>query len=601
MPSIGLGAYGAALAEAGFFLEVSRADGFRLEAFRDEAFLAAVFLLLPFLAVVFFFMRGNLHQESRRGQSRYDRRPESPTRRARRRGSTMENVKLAIRCSLALLAGLLLAVAPVAAAPKGRVVAALGSDTSTMDPHMHTERVGIIIQQHVFDTLLARDTKTWQPVPHLAESVTSVNPTTWELKLRRGVKFHNGEPFTAESVKFSFERVLNPDQKSPIRGNFTWVKSVDIVDDYTVRITTVKPYPLIQEILTFGNFAMLPPKYVKEKGDAHVARNPVGTGPFRFVEWKKGEQTTLEANEQYWKGAPAIKTLVFRVIPEPATQIAELLSGGVDLIRAVPPDQLSVIKSSKIARVTATKILRVVYLQMDGDARAAKTPLTDVRVRRAVNHAVNVDEIMQKILGGLAVRAPSGGSTLAFGTDATIKPYAYDIERAKKLLAEAGYPSGFEIALNTYSGSIVNVEQVAQAAMGYLGQAGIRVKPRHFADVGQYLANFRGSKLDGITMASWGYNSVFDSDAIFYTHFHTGEPYAYNTAKEMDTWLEEARSTVDAKKRREIYSRFQRFIVDQAYWVPMYAQYTIEAVSNKLNYEASSDEIMRIFAATWKD
>jgi peptide/nickel transport system substrate-binding protein len=130
---------------------------------------------------------------------------------------------------------------------------------------------------------------------------------------------------------------------------------------------------------------------------------------------------------------------------------------------------------------------------------------------------------------------------------------------------------------------------------------GIRVKLRHFADVGQYLATFRGSKLDGITMASWGYNSVFDSDALYYIHFHTGEPYTYNSTKELDQWLDEARSTVDPKKRREVYSRLERFIVDQAYWVPMYAQYTIEAVSNKLNYEASSDEIMRVFAATWKE
>jgi peptide/nickel transport system substrate-binding protein len=142
---------------------------------------------------------------------------------------------------------------------------------------------------------------------------------------------------------------------------------------------------------------------------------------------------------------------------------------------------------------------------------------------------------------------------------------------------------------------------VSQAIMGYLGNVGIKVKLRHFADVGQYLANFRGGKLDGMTLASWGYNSVFDSDAIFYTHFHTKEPYAYNTAKEMDTWLDEARSTVDPKKRRELYSRLQKFIVDQAYWVPTYAQYTIEAVSTKLNYEASSDEIMRVFAATWKE
>ena len=154
------------------------------------------------------------------------------------------------------------AAGSVAASPKGRVTVALASDTSTQDPHMHTERMGIIINQHIFDTLLARDTKTWQPIPHLAESVKNVNPTTWELKLRKGVKFHNGEPFNAESVKFSFDRVLNPEQKSPIRGNFTWVKSVDIVDEYTVRIVTDKPYPVIHETLTFGNFGMVPRKYV---------------------------------------------------------------------------------------------------------------------------------------------------------------------------------------------------------------------------------------------------------------------------------------------------------------------------------------------------
>jgi peptide/nickel transport system substrate-binding protein len=498
--------------------------------------------------------------------------------------------------ALALLTGV-----PAGAAPKGKITVALGSDTSTMDPHMHTERMGIIIHQHIYDTLLTRDTKTWQPVAHLAESVRSVTPTTWELRLRKNVKFHNGEPFTAESVKFSFERVLNPEQKSPIRGNFTWVKSIEVVDEHTVRITTEKPYPLIHEILTLGQFGMVPPRYVKEKGDAYFARNPVGTGPYRFVDWKKGERVALEANDQYWKGAPAVKSLTFRVIPETATQIAELLSGGVDIIRAVPPDQLPAIERSGVARVSATPILRVVFLQMDGDARAAKTPLTDARVRRAINHAVNIDEIMQKVLGGKAIRTPSGGSPLAFGTDTSIKGYAFDPERAKKLLAEAGLSGGFEITLNTYGGSVVNVEQVSQAIMGYLGNVGIKVKLRHFADVGQYLANFRGGKLDGMTLASWGYNSVFDSDAIFYTHFHTKEPYAYNTAKEMDTWLDEARSTVDPKKRRELYSRLQKFIVDQAYWVPTYAQYTIEAVSTKLNYEASSDEIMRVFAATWKE
>jgi len=212
-----------------------------------------------------------------------------------------------------------------------------------------------------------------------------------------------------------------------------------------------------------------------------------------------------------------------------------------------------------------------------------------------------VDEIVGKVLGGKAVRSPNGNNPMVFGYDPTTKPYAFDPAQAKKLLAEAGFPQGLELTLNTYTGSIVNVEQVAQAIQGYLSQAGVRTKVRHFTDVGQYLANFRGSKLDGMTLASWGYNSVFDTDAIYYIHFHTGQPYTYNSAKEMDDWLDEARATVDAKKRQDLYARFQRFIVEQAYWVPMYAQFTIEAASKKLNYEASSDEIMRVYAATWKD
>ena len=404
---------------------------------------------------------------------------------------------------------------------------------------------------------------------------------------------------SAEDVKYSFERVLDQKKKSPQYGNVRAIKEIRIVDPETIHIITDKPFPLLLERLVF--FPIVPKKHVEAVGDqAFGTTSPVGTGPWKFVEWKKDQLIRLEAFDQHWRGKPAFKHLVIRAIPEIATQIAELLSGGVDIIRAVPPDQIPAIERSGTARVTATKILRVVYLQLDGDGRAGKTPLTDVRVRRAINHAVNVDEIMQKVLGGKAVRTATGDNPMVFGYDGSIKPYAYDPAQARKLLAEAGYPSGLDLTLNTYAGSIVNVDQVAQAIMGYLGQVGVRVKPRHFADVGQYLANFRGSKLDGMTLASWGYNSVFDTDAIYYIHFHTGQPYAYNTSREMDQWLDDGRATVDPRQRQELYSRFQRFIVDQAYWVPMYAQFTIEAVSNKLVYEASSDEIMRVYSATWK-
>ena len=258
--------------------------------------------------------------------------------------------------------GLLLSIGSVAHAAKDRVVVAFGSNIPTLDPHMHSSRLAHIADYHLYDTLMYRSPKdNYKPGPGLATSLRSLNPTTWELKLRQGVKFHNGEPFNAESVKFTIDRVLDPATKSVTRGNFTWIKEVKVVDEYTVQILTAKPFPAAPEFLTLSY--IVPPKYLKSVGDEEFSKKPVGTGPYKFVEWRKAEHLIVEANPDYWKdspkGMPKIKTIVFRTIPETTTQIAELLSGGVDIIRNVPPDQIAVVKDSANARISATKILRV--------------------------------------------------------------------------------------------------------------------------------------------------------------------------------------------------------------------------------------------------
>jgi hypothetical protein len=176
----------------------------------------------------------------------------------------------------------------------------------------------------------------------MAESWRLVDELTWEFKLRHGVKFHNGEPFSAATVKYNVRRVMNPDQKSPQRGNIAWIDRVDIVDDYTVRLVTKEPHPIVPERLT--NFQMVPVVYSKEVGDTGFAKKPVGTGPYRLESWTKRQQIVLEANTEYWKGPPAVKTVIFRTLPETATQIDELLAGGVDIIRTVPPDQIALIE-----------------------------------------------------------------------------------------------------------------------------------------------------------------------------------------------------------------------------------------------------------------
>jgi peptide/nickel transport system substrate-binding protein len=502
-----------------------------------------------------------------------------------------------------VLSGLLLLVQTGEAA-KDRVVVAFGSNIPTLDPHMHSARLAHIADYHLYDTLLYRSPKgQYKPEPCLATSVKSLNPTTWELKLRQGVKFHNGEPFTAEAVKFTLERIIDPATKSVSRGNFSWIKEVKIVDDYTVQILTAKPFPAAPEFLTLAY--IMPPKYYQQVGPEEFSRKPVGTGPYRYVEWKKAEHLIVEANKDYWKGSPKgmpqIKTIVFRTIPETTTQIAELLSGGVDIIRNVPPDQISVVKDSPNARISATKILRVNSLLLDSAGRASNTPLTNQKVREAIAHAINVDEMLSQILGGYAERSAAGVNPLHFGFDPSVKPYPYDPERAKKLLAEAGYPNGFEITLNTYSGTITSMDQMADAITGYLGKVGIKVKRRHIEDVGTWTKSGQEGKMEGIQYYSWGSNSIFDADAILYALTYSKEALSYTKDPALDALLDEGRTQIDPKKRQEAYAKAQKLLHDKAYWIPINVQYTIEGVNKQLNYEAGSDEMMRVYGASWKN
>ena len=252
------------------------------------------------------------------------------------------------------------------AAPKGQIVNALSSDISTLDTQFHNIRVNYIVGWHLYDNLVYRDQKTMTIGPHLAESWRLIDDNTWEFKLRRGVKFDNGEPFNAECVKFTIERGQDP--KCPQRPQVSWIKEVKVIDDHTVRFITDKPYPVALERL--NNFQMLPAKWLKEKGTEYFTTHANGTGPYRLKEWKRGVHVILEAKEDYWKGAPAIKTIVFRPIKEIATQISELMTGGIDIVRDIPPDQISLVENSGIARISKAPTLRVVYLLFDADGRA---------------------------------------------------------------------------------------------------------------------------------------------------------------------------------------------------------------------------------------
>src|SRR5215813_15403114 len=196
-------------------------------------------------------------------------------------------------------------------APAATVVVAQGVDPTTLDPMNHQEAPATVLANNLFDGLLERD-QDLNIVPLLAESYQSVSPTIWEFKLRRGIRFQNGEPFDAESVKFSLERLIDPKLKLRGASAFTPLTHVEIVDLFTVRVHSKAGWPLLPAVLTTGQAAMLPPRYYREKEMPYLQKNPVGSGPFKFVRWVKDDRIELEANEQYWRGVPRIKRLVFK-------------------------------------------------------------------------------------------------------------------------------------------------------------------------------------------------------------------------------------------------------------------------------------------------
>jgi peptide/nickel transport system substrate-binding protein len=507
---------------------------------------------------------------------------------------------MVISLTIALSAAVGLATA-AQRTPKGQVVVALSTDVPTLDPHMHNVRVMLIVGWQLFDSLTARAPTTMKPVPHLAESWRLVDGLTWEFVLRQGVKFHNGEPFNADTVKYNLERLMNPEQKSPQRGNIAWLDRVDIVDDHSVRLMTKEPYLIVPEQLT--NFQMLPATYAMQVGDLEVARHPVGTGPYKFVSWTKGQQLVLEANTDYWKGPPAVKTVIFRAIPETTEQITGLLAGDVDIVRTVPPDQIPTIEASGTAYVSKNPILRVVYISFDclGRDSTSQTVLKDARVRQAIAHAIDVDAIIHHVLGGLAVRTATGVTPMHFGYDGDTVKYGYDPAKAKALLAEAGYVDGMQLNFHTYGGSIVSQRQVTDAIRGYLSQVGIQTDNRHFDDVGVFANHQQAGKLNDLILGSWGSYSIFDADMLLHPLFHRAEPFTYCTDPQLEALLEKERASLDQDLRKQLLQQAQRAIVNQAYWVPLYSQYEILGLSKRLNYQAAGDEIIRVFDVTWRE
>jgi peptide/nickel transport system substrate-binding protein len=510
-----------------------------------------------------------------------------------------------IALSLMVLLGFPLGVA---AAPAGKVLIAQGVDPTTLDTMNQQETPASNVARHIFEMLVDRD-QNLDLQPALATELPKlVAPTTWEIKLRRGVKFHNGEEFNADSAKFSLERLANPANK--LRGStpFGPIDRVEIVDPYTIRVHTKKPWPIFVKALAFPQAGMYPPKAYEGKDSAYISKNPIGTGPYKFVRWSKDEEIVLEANTAYWRGEPKIKTVVFRPIPDDAVRVAALQNGEIDLAVNIPPHLATPIdKHPRLFLSTAPSVrtIQLMYYTHQMDAQHKPTgpyqgPTADKRVRQAINAAVDVDEIIKNVLDGRGVRVATMLTEKHFGFDPQLKPIKQDLARTKKLLTEAGFPNGVDIVLNGPQGRYVRDKEVAEAVTGQLTKAGIRTTLRTH-EWGNYLNNMvYVHKAGPVWLIGWG-TPTYDAETVYVPLFRTGGVFVNYHNPDFDRMVDEAQTIMDDKKRLEQYHRINRLWVEDAAAMPLYQQLDLYGVSKRLQWKARGDEVLKAYEMALKD
>ena len=507
-----------------------------------------------------------------------------------------------------LLVLLLVAPAVAWAAPEGKVIIAQGVDPTTLDTMNQQETPASNLAAHIYDTLVERD-QNLKIVPALATELPRVvAPTVWEVKLRKGVKFHNGEDFDAESAKFSIERLSNPANK--LRGTtpFGPIDRVEIADPYTIRIHTKKPWPIMVNALTFNQASMYPPKAYAGKDTAYISKNPIGTGPYKFVRWSKDEEIVLEANTAYWRGAPRIKTVVFRPIPDDAVRVAALQNGEIDIAVNIPPHLAGIIdKHPKLFLSTAPSVrtIQLMYYthQMDAQHKPVgpyQGPVADKRVREAMNHAVDVDEIIKTVLDGKGVRVATMLTDKHFGFDPQLKPIKQDLGKTKKLLTEAGFPNGVDMVLNGPQGRYVRDKEVAEAIAGQLTKAGIRTTLRTH-EWGNYLNNMVYVHRAGpVWLIGWG-TPTYDAETVYVPLFRTGGVFVNYHNPDFDGLVDQAQTIMDEKKRLEQYHRINKLWVEDAAAMPLYQQLDLYGASKRLQWKARGDERIKAFDMGLKD
>lgn len=470
------------------------------------------------------------------------------------------------------------------------LVIAQGTDASTMDPYAHSETTTANILLQVYDALVRRN-PSMDIEPWLAESWQVITDTVIEFRLRGGVTFHNGEKFDSQTVKFSLERMVDPQRepKFPPYGRFNSIDHVDIVDDRTVRVVTNRPDPNLLAQLT--GLMIIPPQYIAEHGEAHFSRVPNGTGPYKFVRWDKpGGTVELEANDGYWRGSPSVRKLVFRAVPDGSDRVQGLHDGSIHLAANFPPLMRKQVEANPALSVVGTPSVGVIYMGINTHHPILKNK----KLRQAMAHAIDVRELIQEELSGCG--SPLAGPVYpqAFGVDPKIAPIAYDPALAKQLLAEAGYPDGVEVKLEVPDGRFTQDKEIAQRIGEQLAKVGIRLH----VDIQpwpQFISRFRNHEYDQMYYVGWG-NSTFDPDEVYRNAYIAPNPWNPTDFHhdDMAAMVMEASNILDVERRKELYRMACLIFRDELPWIPLFQQYDLYGLNKKWNWKPRMDEYIYV-------
>jgi len=425
-----------------------------------------------------------------------------------------------------------------------------------MDPGLSTDLYSQQVYSHVLEPLLQLD-PDGVPRPALAESWTvSADGRIWTFKLRPNVKFHDGSDFTGEDVKFTIDRILNPDTRSPQRGLLSQIASVEVADRNTVRITTRAAFVPIMTNLATAAY-ILPRGYHTRVG-RDFARRPVGTGPFKWVEWIVDERIVLEANPDYYGGRPAMERVQFRFIPEASVRLAELEAGGADLIAGVPAQDLRRLRVSLL--LDLQEVVGTNYRLM-GFNTSVK-PFDDVRVRQAIAHAIDKQKFVDVVWPGRGVVAEGPIPPTSWAYDERIRGLPFNLNRARQLMAESGHANGFD--MNYLITDREEERREVAVIIDQLKQINVNVK---------VTAVEFPTLLDRLLKANYdvlrvGWTTSPEPDSLLYSPFHTSAIGGFNFTKyrnpRVDELLDRGRTVTNQNDRIRIYRDAQRLIVQDA-------------------------------------